>query len=829
MKFYTSLEMIGNRLLLREVVDGIPSMREVDWTPELFVRSNTGSDFVSLFDEPVKRVEFGSLREAKDYVKEYSEVDGVKIYGQLNWRLQYLNQYYMDGWKYDQVKVFSIDIETKIPDTGFPNPLTVDGEIVLITVQNVHDEGCVTFGAKPYRGEDTDYRYCPDERTLLSEFILYVATERPDVFTGWNIDGFDIPYIVNRIRRVLGDTAVKSLSPWGIVNVEERTYKGKKGLNVSIVGVSCLDYLSLMKKFTYGGRDSWALGSVAQEELGHTKLDYSEYDGFMDFMERDWEKFVRYNIIDARLVTALDRKMQLIVLALTMAYRARVNYNDVFSPVKTWDAIIHNALYAKKIAIPQRQSGNDFTDEDSHIEGAYVKDPIPGFYELMASIDATSLYPTIMEMLNLSPETYRGQLDSTVEICLQGIYPPFAKEFAMGANGSLFSKEKQGIIPTLIREYMGWRKTAKNEMLRLQQEYEKTKDEKLQSRISALNNEQMAAKILMNSLYGALANKGFRFFHSDVAECITTTGQLYLRSIDKFLPPMMSKAFGIKEKDYVVYADTDSLYIWLEEVIRKFVPPETEITKVIKVMEKVVQDKIQPMVASICTEVAQKLNVYKDNISFKLEIAADKVIFTKKKKYVCRVYSSEGVTYAKPKFKVMGLEMVRSSTPGLVRDKLRESLDLIFDKDEKTIQKFVSETKEMFMGRAIEEVAFPRGAKNLDKYSDKDTIYGAKTPMHVRAALLYNRKIEDLNLKKKYKLIQEGDKIKFVYLREPNPLRENTIAWPADEHLPKEFKIDTYVDYEVQFEKAFLSSLNVILDAIKWSAVEQSSLEEFFG
>jgi DNA polymerase elongation subunit (family B) len=533
--------------------------------------------------------------------------------------------------------------------------------------------------------------------------------------------------------------------------------------------------------------------------------------------------------------------MKLLDLAFTLAYKARINFQDVYSPVKTWDAIIHNALLDKGVVVPQRK-GNRSTRV---IDGGYVKTPVPGMYEYVTSIDATSLYPSIMMLLNLSPECFVGMTDSSVQMLLNG-HEFTDKRYAYGANGAMFSKDKLGIIPGLISEFMSNRKKAKSDMLTLQSEYEELKvmrealvakndreeiDRKMadiSDRISALDNEQMAIKILMNALYGGMSNEGFRFFNQDVAEAITTTGQLFLRTIDQRLSKMISEKFGVKDRDYVPYQDTDSVYLHLEEVVKKFVPESTPIEKKIKVLEMVTSKQIQPMVNQICNDVSDTLNVYDRKISFKLEIAADKAIFVAKKKYAARVYSSEGVTYSKPKLKVMGLEMVRSSTPMYVRDKLKEAFDLIFETDEKTVQGFIENTKKEFLSLTPEEVARPTGVKGIaERESGLKSDLG--TPIHVRASMLYNQHIKQLNLQSVYHLIKEGEKIKYVYLKMPNPIKQNVIAWPVDDELPKEFGLHKYVDFAGQFDKTFLSAIQIILNAIGWNAEHVDSLDDFFS
>lgn len=826
-RFYTSISAYGNRVFVREMVDGIENRRIDHWGPTLYRKCRQNEqDVTSLFGDSAKKVEFESISDAKDFLEKYKDVDGIEIFGQQNWVLQYIHQYQLGEPVFSQVSVCSIDIETRVPETGFPEPAKAEAEVVLITC-TFKGQKPVTFGAKPYSGNDTIYTECGDEQTLFRNFLDWWELNTPAILTGWHINGFDIPYLAVRIKKILGDKSVARLSPWKIVNVKPSRLDNTK-IDVAILGVEILDYLDLMKKYTYGNRPSWKLGAVAAEEIGHTKLDHSEYPNFNDFMDNDWDKFVRYNVVDAALVLAIDDKMKMIDLAMTNAFIAKINFQDVYSPVKTWDAILHNALMDRGIVVPQRKA-TGYKGGDK-IEGAYVKQPIPGFYHCVGSVDATSLYPSLMTTLNISPETYVGMTGSSVDLCLNGVWPDTQGDVAVGANGAMFTKTKRGIIPDMIDFFMTMRKTAKNEMLKLKSEYEKTKNPALTPKIAALDNKQMAAKILMNSLYGAIANNGFRFFNPDVAEAITTTGQLYLRCIDKKLPDMMVDAFKIPKKDYVIYADTDSLYLSLETIIDKYLPGESDVKKIIKAIEMTVQKKIQPLIKIVTDEVSAKINVYQNNITFKLEIAADKAIFCAKKKYACRVHSSEGVTYANPELKVMGLEMVRSSTPMYVRDQLKKAFDIIFTQTEQDVQSFIEEIRQEYTRLAPEDIARISGVNNLEKNIDSRTIYNKdlSVPIHVRAALLYNHLVNKHGLQSTYHLLKEGEKLKYVYLKMPNTLKENVIAWPVDDELPKEFGLHKYVDYDMQFDKTFLASIEIILDAIKWSPVEISTLDSFF-
>jgi DNA polymerase elongation subunit (family B) len=464
-------------MLVREVIDGVVSLRKDVWGPTYYLKdANSKSGLKTLYGDRVKAVQPGNMHDSREWCKKYANVSGFEVYGQQNEVLQYANEYDFHGWDFSHVLTYSLDIETSAaPDGSFPDPKYALGNIQLITIQDIHTKRCFTWGVKDYvptgkHKVETVYTICKDEKSLMKLFLAFWEQRHPDIITGWNVDGFDVPYLINRIQIVLGQDYAKKLSPWGLVDFGVRMSKGREECDYSITGVAVLDMMELAKKFGTGARESWSLGNVAQEELGVTKLE-NPTESFEVFFRDEYSTFVEYNIVDAMLVTQLNDKLKLIQLALTIAYEAKINYNDVFSPVKTWDAILHNALLKLDIVTPPRQHSG----MAPHIEGAYVKTPVPGMYKNVVSFDFTSLYPSIMMALNLSPETYLGQTESNVESCLAGNFPVKDPDICMAANGSMYSKKQHGIIPIVIKTYMKKRRDAKNAMLDIEREMETIK------------------------------------------------------------------------------------------------------------------------------------------------------------------------------------------------------------------------------------------------------------------------------------------------------------------------------------------------------------------
>jgi len=830
MEFYTSVVQYGSKMLVRGYdSNGNSFKHRVDYQPTIFVPSKTPTEFKTLDGKFVAPLQAGTIRDTKDYIERYKEVQGFEIYGNNNFVAQFISDNYRGEIipDTDKIKVFTIDIETAT-ENGFPDIPTANEEILLITLQDNKTKDIITFGRKPIGNSgDVDYRCYEDEATLLREFIYYWSANCPDVVTGWNINFFDIPYLIRRIYNVLGESYAKKISPWELISERKVTMKGSEELTYDIQGVAMLDYLDLYKKYTYQAQESYRLDHIAFVELGDTKLDHSEYASFKDFYEKNWKKFVAYNIHDVRLVDKLEDKMKLIELQLVMAYNAKINYEDVFSQVRMWDAIIYNHLRDSGVVIPQN-TGNKKWDK---FEGAYVKDPLIGLHKWVASFDLNSLYPHLIMQYNISPETMlEGRETVTVDYLLEQKYDTShikQRDVAMTANGVCYRKDKQGFMPELMGKMYADRSKYKKQMLKIEQEYQNDKSKKhLLKEISRLNNLQMAMKIALNSAYGAMGNQYFRYFDLRMAEGITTSGQLSIRWMANKLNAFMNKTLKTTKKDYVIAIDTDSIYLTLETLVEKTCEGKTTEQK-IKYMDKICEEVFQPFIDSGYQELADYMNAYSQKMQMKREVLADKAIWTAKKRYIMNVHNSEGVQFAEPKIKVMGLEMVKSSTPQVIRNKLKDSIKVILDGDQSKLHRYINEFRDEFNKLSVEEISFPRTVNGTREYKASSTIYRKSTPIHVRGALLFNHYIKEMGLEKQYQPIRDGDKIKFVYLRTPNRIQEDIISFAQE--LPKELDLHRFIDYDKQFQKVFLDALQIVIEPLRWNVEEQSTLEDFFG
>ena len=828
MKFYTSVEQAGNRLLVRGYNNGERYSVRVPFNPTLFLPSKNYSKWKTLEGNAVEPHKFGSISEAREFVKQYKEVPDFDIYGNTRFLYQYIaEQHPEEELKFDssKIRIFNIDIETAA-ENGFPDIESADQEILAISIKDSFSGRITVFGARPYDNKDpmVDYMHFRSEESMMNAFLDYWQANYPDVITGWNVQLFDMPYICNRIERILGEKFVKLLSPWRLVSQREIFIKGRKQFAVDTLGISTLDYLELYKKFTYTNQESYRLDHICNVELGEKKLDHSEFDTFKEFYEKDWQKFIDYNIHDVRLVDKLDDKMKLIELAYTMAYDAKVNYEDVFSQVRMWDNYIYNELNKRKIAIPPKREET----KDTKYAGAYVKEPKVGFYDWVVSFDLNSLYPHLIMQYNISPETLaetrhpsasvEGILNQKVEV---------DKQYATCANGAQYRKDMSGFLPEMMRKMYDSRVIFKKRMIKAKQQYEKTPTVELTKEIARCNNIQMAKKISLNSAYGAIGNEHFRYYKTANAEAITLSGQVSIRWIENKMNGYLNKLLSTVKEDYVIASDTDSIYLNLGPLVNKFFASKSsDKAAIVSLLNKICEEKLEPFIDKSYQDLASYVSAYEQKMSMKRENIADRGIWTAKKRYILNVWDSEGVRYNEPKMKIMGLETARSSTPAYFRDKLYAAFQIIIGKDNDELISFINGVRSETRERPYDEVAFPRGCNNLSKYRHPTDIYSKGTPIHVRGALLYNWYVKKHKVEHKHPFIQEGEKIKFMYLKTPNPIHENCISFFGE--LPKEFGIEKYVDYQTQFEKSFLEPLKNVLQCIGWHHEKVITIGSFF-
>ena len=818
--FYTSVERFANNLLYRGYDDnGKKVSHRIKYKPTLYLKSKKqNTTWKSLDGVPVDPIQFSSMSELREFQQTYRDVPDFKLYGNERHIPAFIQGQFPNEIPYDRrlIDIASIDIETSFGD-GFPEIDNPINEILTIAFKSSKDEVYRVWGLKGYDEEISqlkhlkiEYRQFRDEASMLESFIEYWSSPEntPDIITGWNTRFFDIPYMVSRMVFLLGEERVRNLSPWRKIERKDIRVQGNVRTTFDISGIQHLDYMELFKKFayTYGNQESYSLNHISSVVLGEKKLDYSEVGSLRDLYDADYQMFVDYNIKDVELIERMEDKLGLINLVMTMAYLGGVNYQDTLGTCAIWDSIIFRRLARSKIAtIPSEEKTSEA------FPGGYVKDPQVGMHDWVMSFDLNSLYPNIIVQYNMSPETI---LDMS------------GAEGATASNGVVFSKSKKGIIPEIVEELYAKRVTVKNEMLDAKTKLEaipKRKRKEYQAttgQVARLETLQTAIKILLNSLYGAMGNKYFRYFDLRIASGITMTGQAVIKHGEKSVNKFLDEFLG-ESKDRVIAMDTDSLYIGVGDVIKKFKPNNP-----INFLDEFGSKAIEPMLEKAFKDFSDKTNAYSDRMVMKREAIADRGIWTAKKRYILNVHNNEGVQYAEPKIKIMGIEAVKSSTPQVCREAMNNMFKIIVTGDEEKTQEAIKLFKDYFKSLPPDEIAFPRGVTDMSKWSNKSTIYKKGTPIHVRGALLYNKQIRSLGLEKKYELIQNGDKIKFIYLRVPNTIQENVISFPG--HLPDELELHKYVNHDLQFEKTFLDPINIILDAIGWTAEPRADLQQFF-
>lgn len=841
MNFYTHVYIQGNNILLKGIDRGNRIKEKVQYKPYLFfptTEENTNTKFRTIKGDPLIRKSFETIAEARKFIRECGDADNSQIFGLTNFEYTFINDEYPGVVDYntDFINVISLDIEVDSKD-GFPEPAEASQIITAITLRK--DGYTYSFGYHNYTPTSNliTWYQCDTEEELLQKFINKWIELDPDIITGYNIDGFDIPYLINRIAKVLGEDDALRLSPWKIIEQKE-IIRGKQNdrdshnlsertdVIYNIVGVTSLDYIELIKKFNDKKFESYKLDYIAQEVLGEKKLDYSQYKSLSDLYEKNHKLYYDYNIHDAILIDKLEEKLGFIKLVISMAYKAKINYLDTMTTIRPWDVIIYNYLWEKRIVVPPKTNS-----VASSFVGGYVKDPIPGFYKWVVSFDIQSLYPHLIMMFNISPEKFRGRLKSnlTIQDMLDGKLDAYLNELkekgvCVTGNNCLYDNQELGFLAELMHKFYDDRVVDRKKMNEYKLEYEKTKSEESNKLKTKYHNFQWSGKIFMNSGYGALTNQYFRWFDIRHGEAITTTGQLAIQWVQRDVNARLNKMLKTEGFDYVIASDTDSMYLNLDSIVQKYMPDGTK-DEITDFIDNICKEKIQEIINESFERLSVYMNVSKNKLVMKREAIADKGIWTAPKHYILNVLDNEGIRLKTPDIKTVGIETVRSSTPQVIREGLKQAIKIILNKNEASLQKFVKGFKEAFNNMPFTAVAFPRGINGLDKYSSSDTIYKSGCPMQVRGALLYNNLIRKLGLEKQYPPIKNKDKIRFCYLKEPNSLKENVISAPDE--LPPELGLDKYIDHNTQFEKAFKNPMIKILDAIGWKIEKRGSVNKF--
>jgi DNA polymerase elongation subunit (family B) len=851
MDFYTNVAIDGNHILYRGISNGKRIQRKVSFKPKLYLKSqNKNTLWHTLKGEPLEEKIFPNIYEARAFVKRYLDVDGFDIYGNQKYLYSFLADTFPDNVEVDTslVKVATIDIEVNTSN-GNPDLKKAEEFINAITVRfgdEIHAFGLKKFDPSKYT--NVIYHQSETESDLLLEFLEVWTAQAPDIVTGWNIKVFDIPYILNRIILVLGHEAASTFSPWKMIESKmvKNDYGGEEQ-TYNVVGLAILDYIELYKKFSpTPNQERYSLEHISTVELEEHKVDYESlgYKNLHDLYTRNYQLFIEYNIQDVNLVCRIEEKLLLIELAVTLATRNHVNYEDVFFQVRMWDSIVNVKLQSKHIALPPHHPHS----KSYAFEGAYVKEANPGRYRWLASFDLNSLYPHLIMMYNLSPETlldpdeYDDLIKQFKRLTTVNVTGLMNKEFdlsflksrnvTMTPNGQFFRTDIKGFMPELMEDMFNARKEYKDKMLDAKRHYKDEIDPEKKAvwkkKVSSYQALQSAYKVTLNSCYGVLGSPWFRLFDIRIAEAITMSGQLSIRWILKDINDYFNKILKTTEKDFVIGADTDSLYLSMDEVVNTFLKDTKNLHKTIDFMNKICEDKIKIFISNSYQNLTNYVNAYEQKMVMKRENIMDQAIWVGKKNYITSICIDEaGSNFCdEPYVKVTGLQAVKSSTPKFCKEPMNKVISLMLRGTEEQVVELVDRFHDEFKKRPIQDIASPRGVKDIGKYVEGNTLQKG-APIHVRAAFFFNQYLKKHGLDKQYELIRDRDKIRYTYLKSPNPFQSHVMGFL--DKIPPEMGLDSYIDIETQFDKVFKDPVQGWLNAIGWKIEKTESLDSFFG
>jgi len=747
--------------------------------------------------------------------------------------------------------ILTYDIECEMT-SGLPNPEEATNELTSIALHDsatnqywvlVMDKDGLMVEKTTDKAIVLPFR---DERDMLMKYLELYEMINPSIVTGWNIDFFDTPMLYNRIKRLLGERQANRLSPIG------QCFWSPYRKRYFMAGVSYLDYISLYKIYNYGELPNYRLDTVAQKELGKGKI---EYQGNLDqLFKEDIEKFIEYNLVDVELVVGFEEKLQFIDLCRGICHVGHVPYEDFVYSSKYLEGALLTYLRRRNLVAPnkpadrrERMEALKANKQEKFI-GAYVKAPIVGKYEWIYDLDLTSLYPSIIMSINISPETKIGKIKDwdanefikgsvdTYQIDDDTITKENLKEylekskFAIASNGVLYRTDTVGCIPGILDLWFKKRVEYKDEMVKYGKAGNKEK-------YAFYHKRQLVQKILLNSLYGVLGLPAFRFYDVDNATAVTTTGQTVIKSTADMANIKYNKELGTPDLDSNIYIDTDSVFFSAVPLMDKRLPNwKNEEQDVIAGYVNDIAEEMQDYLNDFYDILSKKVfNIDKDKhrLEIKMENVAKAGLWIAKKRYAQWIISDNGVPC--DKLDVKGLDVKRSSFPKAFQECMGKVLiDILKGVSEEELTEYVLDFKKNMVNRPNSEIAKNTAVKNLKKYMPKGkrvpftTMKG--TPAHVKAAIAYNDLIKHFDVPFKYGPMVNGDKVKWVYLK-TNPLGLNGLAFTGWKDPPEiEEFINTYIDHNKIFERELRFKLQDFYDAIGWGEMisEQKTAEKFF-
>lgn len=900
-EFYVAIETIGDTLYERYIDhNGQERERKVKYEPTLFshVVEGTKTKYFDIYGKPCKANSFPSMKDARDWMRRMEDI-GLEAMGMDDFKLAYISDTYGSEIVYNKSHIRIANFDIEVTAEGFPEPMHARFPIDAITHYDSIDDKFYVFDlldsmygsvskwdiklAAKLEADGGDevpqdildrvvYMPFESESEMLVEYLNLWEEKRPSICTGWNVEGFDIPYLVNRIKNTIGDRFVRRFSPLGKVNSKVITNMyGDKEI-FTIMGVTVLDYLDLYKKFSFTNQPNYKLDYIAQYETKRGKL---KYNGPINKLrETNHQRYISYNIMDVESVMGIDRKRGFIDLALSMSYYAKMPFSGVMSPIKTWDAIIFNSLKAQHKIIPQGRSHSK-----QSFPGAFVIEPEPRAFRHIMSFDLTSLYPSIIRQVNISPETIVGQFKlHPMADYINKTAPRPSDEYSCSPNGWMYRKEGEGVIPTEIAKVFFQRKEWKGKMKPAERNRELVKkvlysekfgdvdtfndinvykdfDDSLKESLNNMtksclerlvlecdnmimlaDTNQLNRKILINSLYGALGNIYFRYYDLRNATAITLFGQLALQWIQRKVNEYLDSVCGTSGHQYVIAGDTDSIYVCVDNVIDKVGEDKFKTTdQKVEFLNQFGKKKMEPHIDKSYIELQEYMNNPNHLMLMDREAISCPPLGSKgcggfwkaKKRYALNVYDMEDTRFSKPKLKIMGMETQQSSTPVAVQDALEESIRRMLQEGEESLQEYYKEFEQEYRKLSYLDIAEVKTANNIGQYDDGKGFPASKCPFHVRGALAYRRSTKGYP---DVPPIQEGDKVMTLPLKDGNPFNDRCISWTSGTELPVEIRdqVLAWLDYQKMFDKTYVKPLTGMSQAAGMNYEKIASLFDMF-
>jgi len=858
--FYTSVAQVGDTILyLGRDKNGNRISQKGSFKPTLYKKCHIPTGWKTIKGDHVEPVKPGLIADCKQFLRQ--NANNPDIFGITNYTAQFIHKKHptQPTFDFSKLSIVNLDIEIE-SEKGWAKPENPTERVNVVTIK--HKGKTYVFGLGQYNIPGAECQVFTEEVPLLEAFLTKWQELEPDIVTGWNIQMFDIPYLVRRMNEVLpkdqvGDKKLnrsRLLSPWKKLKETAITWFGKENLAYTILGVSQLDYMRVYKIFMLTARESYTLDYISRYELGKDigKVDWKKkYPSMKDFYTQNFQEFVEYNIQDVELIVLLEKKLRFLEMVTSMAYWCRINFEDTFNQTRIWDSLIYHHLTERKIVVPMKVH----TSKDEKFKGAYVKPSTVGLHSWVCSFDATSLYPMSQIQWNISPDTLvepqdiplpvKQLLDKTNvnSLLAKKVDTSILKEYGMCVtpNAQVFRTDKRGFMGEILSSLFIKRKNAKDTMLAAKTEIEALKVELVKTTdpadIQLMNDEiarlkeiaarnaveQSSAKVTLVSAFGASGNQFFRYYDLRIAEGITYSGQYVIRSIinalEKFFNSLLKEANpNARPYEFTIASDTDSAYIRLGEIVDILVPDGTPEEK-LEFVEMFCRDVIAPELKLISDDLGEYTNAFDRKISFKREVICDKAIWLGSKNYFLNILTDEEGRLSSPSIKTKGLESVKSSTPQICKDALIRCTQLVLTKTNEDLQGYVSAFKQEFFAAPPEIVSAPSGTNNLTKWQDPKTgLAIKKTPFHIKGALIYNQLLIKRGLQTVLPPIISGDKVRVMALREPNVSGSKVISFPKT--LPPEFLLHDSLDYTAQYEKKFMKPLMRILSVIHWQPVK---------